>query len=48
MATKKNSKLNWIEKVMLHIEGSDKSKVELAYDRVIRELENRSIESNPP
>lgn len=34
-------KLNWIEQVMKKIEGSDKSKVELTYDRAIRELEKR-------
>jgi len=36
-----NKKLNWIEQVMKKIEGSDKSKVELTYDRAIRELEKR-------
>lgn len=41
MTTKKNSKLNWIEQVMAKLEGSDKSKVELTYDRAIRELEKR-------
>ena len=41
MTTKKNNKLNWIEQVMLKLEGSDKSKVELTYDRAIRELEKR-------
>ena len=41
MTTKKNSKLNWIEQVMLKLEGSDKSKVELTYDRAVRELEKR-------
>jgi hypothetical protein len=40
MATK-TKKLNWIEQVMLKIEGSDKSKVELTYDRAVRELEKR-------
>lgn len=34
-------KLNWIEQVMKKIEGSDQSKVELTYDRAIRELEKR-------
>lgn len=34
-------KLNWIEQVMKKIEGSDKSKVELTYDRAVRELEKR-------
>jgi len=43
MATVKavSKKLNWIEQVMLKIEGSDKSKVELTYDRAVRELEKR-------
>ena len=36
-----NKKLNWIEQVMKKIEGSDKSKVELTYDRAVRELEKR-------
>ena len=36
-----NKKLNWIEQVMKKIEGSDQSKVELTYDRAIRELEKR-------
>lgn len=40
MATK-TKKLNWIEQVMLKIEGSDKSKVGLTYDRAVRELEKR-------
>lgn len=34
-------KLNWIEQVMKKIEGSDQSKVELTYDRAVRELEKR-------
>lgn len=36
-----NKKLNWIEQVMKKIEGSDQSKVELTYDRAVRELEKR-------